>query len=188
MKLESVTKLDKRNTTTSKNFDNDVMTANCDVIVIFPINGQFETIRKSSSGRMVCKTYFLINSNLLSYKNWKQNKKISNTSLILLLWVKVLLLTKKSADISKIRRVLVLKSIFSKTRYRCILTYLRTKFQVFSIIPTSFRQDKRYFTLAPPQNKPLKRPPRLGLIHFGFTECLYMHLLWQVLGRNFRVI
>ena len=36
MKLGPVTKLDKRNKT-SKNIDNDVMSANCDVIVIFPI-------------------------------------------------------------------------------------------------------------------------------------------------------
>ena len=32
---------------------------------------------------MVCNTYIFIRSNLLSNKNWKQNKKISNTALIL---------------------------------------------------------------------------------------------------------
>ena len=35
MKLGSLTKLDKRNKTTSKKFDFDVMSENCDVIVIF---------------------------------------------------------------------------------------------------------------------------------------------------------
>ena len=35
MKLGPVTKLDKENKTTSKRFDDDVMSANCDVIV-FP--------------------------------------------------------------------------------------------------------------------------------------------------------
>ena len=49
------------------------MSENCDVIVIFPIYGQFGAIRKPDSGRIVCKTYVFINSNLLSYKNWKQN-------------------------------------------------------------------------------------------------------------------
>ena len=39
MKLGPVTKLDKRNKITSKKIDNDVMLANCDVIVIFPIYG-----------------------------------------------------------------------------------------------------------------------------------------------------
>ena len=49
------------------------MLENCDVIVIFPIYGQFGAIRKVDSERMVCKTYIFINSNRLSYRNWKQN-------------------------------------------------------------------------------------------------------------------
>ena len=35
MNLKPVTKLDKRNKTTSKKFDDDVMLENCDMIVIF---------------------------------------------------------------------------------------------------------------------------------------------------------
>ena len=73
MKLGPVTKLDKRNKTTSKKFDDDIISANYDVAVIFPIYGQFGAIRKPDSGGRVCKTYIVINSNLLSYKNWKQN-------------------------------------------------------------------------------------------------------------------
>ena len=68
MKLGPVTKLDKQNKTTSKQIDDDVISANCDVIVIFPIYGQFRAIWKSDSRRIVCKTYIFINSNLLSYK------------------------------------------------------------------------------------------------------------------------
>ena len=49
------------------------MSANCDVIVIFPIYGQFGAIRKPDSKHLVCKIYISINRNLLSYKNWKQN-------------------------------------------------------------------------------------------------------------------
>ena len=49
------------------------MSANCGIIVIFPISGQFGAIRKPDSGHMVCKTYIFINSNVLPYKNWKQN-------------------------------------------------------------------------------------------------------------------
>ena len=49
------------------------MQKNCDVIVIFPIYGQFGAIWKPYSKRIVCKTYIFINNNLLSYKNWKQN-------------------------------------------------------------------------------------------------------------------
>ena len=66
MKLRPVTKLDK---TMSKKFDADVMLANCDVIVIFLIYGQFGAIQKWDSGCVVCKTYAFINSNLLSYQN-----------------------------------------------------------------------------------------------------------------------
>ena len=39
------------------------------LIVIFPIYGQFEAIRKSDCRRIVCKTYVFISSNLLFYKN-----------------------------------------------------------------------------------------------------------------------
>ena len=69
MKLGPVTKLDKRNKITSKTFDDDVMLVNCDVIVVFLIYGQFGAIQRLDSGRIVCKTYIFINSNLLSYKN-----------------------------------------------------------------------------------------------------------------------
>ena len=46
-----------------KKFDDDVMSTDCDVIVIFPIYDQFEAIRKPDSGRIVCKTYIFINKN-----------------------------------------------------------------------------------------------------------------------------
>ena len=69
MKLGPVTKINKRNKTTSKKFDDEVMSVNCDVFVIFPIYSQIEAIRKPDSGDIVCKIYILINNNLLSYKN-----------------------------------------------------------------------------------------------------------------------
>ena len=53
----------------SRKIDNDAVLASSDVIVIFPIYGQFGAIWRPDSGRMVCKTYIFINSNLLSYKN-----------------------------------------------------------------------------------------------------------------------
>ena len=53
MKLGAITKLDKRNTATSKKIDDGVLSANCNVIVIFPIYGQFGVIRKPDTGRMV---------------------------------------------------------------------------------------------------------------------------------------
>ena len=69
MKLGPVTKLDKRNKTRSKKFDDDVISKNCDVIVIFLIYGQFAAIWKPDSGRRACRSYVFIKGNLLSYKN-----------------------------------------------------------------------------------------------------------------------
>ena len=70
MRLGPATEIDKRNKTTSKKFDDNVMSANCDVIVIiFPIYGQFGAIWKLDSKCTVCITYIFINSKLLSYKN-----------------------------------------------------------------------------------------------------------------------
>ena len=113
------TKLDKRNKTMSKKFVDDIMSTNCDIIVVFPIFGQFGAILKPDCKRIVSKTYIFNKGNLFSYKNRKQNKKISNTAIKILLWIKVLLWPKNAdflqgnADISKIKRAWVLKRIFS---------------------------------------------------------------------------
>ena len=71
MKLGPENKIDKKNTATSKKFFDDVMLKNCDVIIFFPIFGQFAAIWKPDSGRIVYKTYIFSNSNYLSYKKWK---------------------------------------------------------------------------------------------------------------------
>ena len=78
----SVTKLDKRNGTTSKNFDNDITTESCAAIAILSSHSQF-------------------NSNFLSYKKLKHNWKISNTALTPLLSVKVLFLSKHADFLQK---------------------------------------------------------------------------------------
>ena len=52
MRLRPVTKPHKRNKTTSKMFNDDGMSENCDVILIFPIYGQFGAIRKPDFGLM----------------------------------------------------------------------------------------------------------------------------------------
>ena len=41
--------------------------------------------------------------------------------------------------------------------------HLRTKFQVSSIILTSFRQWGKFIHPPPTQNEPIKSPSRLGL-------------------------
>ena len=56
-----------------KKFDVDVVSENCDIIVIFWIFGQFGAVWRPDSGFRVCKSYVSDNNNLLSYKKWKQN-------------------------------------------------------------------------------------------------------------------
>ena len=75
MKFGPVTKIDKRNTRTLKKFDDDMISENFDVTCIFTIYLQFGATRKPDSGGMVCNTNIVINSNLFSCKNWKQNIK-----------------------------------------------------------------------------------------------------------------
>ena len=73
MKLEPVTKLDKRNKTTSKKLEDDVMSENCDFVVIFFIFSQFGAVQRPDSGHRVCKCHVFSNCNLLSYTICKQN-------------------------------------------------------------------------------------------------------------------
>ena len=73
MKLGPVTKINERNKTRSEKLNDDVIPANCDVIVICPIYYQFGAIQIPDSGSIVCKTYLFINSIFLSCKNGKQN-------------------------------------------------------------------------------------------------------------------
>ena len=49
------------------------MSANCEVIIIFPIFVQFGATGTPDPGCMFFKSYIVINSYLLSYKNCKQN-------------------------------------------------------------------------------------------------------------------
>ena len=94
-------------------------------------------------GSRIPKVWFVKLTFLLTvtfYLTKTENRtKQSNTVPILLLCVEVLFLPKtadflqKNPDISKIRRVLVLKAIFSATTYVCVLT----KCQISNIILTS---------------------------------------------------
>ena len=62
MKLGPVAKLDKKNKTATKKFEDSVMSGNCDVIVIFLICFQYGAIQKQNSGCIACKTCNFLNS------------------------------------------------------------------------------------------------------------------------------
>ena len=80
MKLGPVTKLYKKNKTMSKNFDDEVMSKICDVIVIFSIYGQFGAIRKPQSGRRVFNTYVFINTFYLIKTENRTKKSLTQLS------------------------------------------------------------------------------------------------------------
>ena len=73
MKLETVTKLDKRKHGNVKKFGDNIMSTNCDFIVFFSIYDQFAAMGKLNSGRMVYKIYIFINNNFSSHKTLNQN-------------------------------------------------------------------------------------------------------------------
>ena len=51
------------------------MLENCDVMIIFPIYGQFWAIPNPESECTVCKTYILISSNLFALQKLKTELK-----------------------------------------------------------------------------------------------------------------
>ena len=116
----------------------------------------------------------------------KTELKISNTALTLLLcvkvlfWPKTLIFGKKNADISKIKRVLEIKAIFSETTYVSVLTC-----QVSSIIPTSFRQVGNFTTPPSPAHKKkelLKKPIQIR-VHDGNLNDKELFELFAALGK-----
>ena len=70
-KLRPLSKLGERNTIPLKDFDNDFMLANYNVIIIFSIYSLFRTIQKSDSRCMRYNSWFLLPT---FYLNWSDSK------------------------------------------------------------------------------------------------------------------
>ena len=75
MKLGPATKRDKKNKTTSKYFDDNVMSENCDVIVIFFIFGQFGAAAGRIPDRESVKVMFSVIVALCLTKTENKTKK-----------------------------------------------------------------------------------------------------------------
>ena len=168
MNLGPGTKPGKRNKRQLKKSDDDIISENFDVIVIFLIYDQFEAKLKMDSRCIVCKICIFINSNFLPGKTRKQNYKIYKTVLTILFWVKGLFWP-RNADIlqnvlasAKLRQAWYWKVYFLKLN---ICVYFRAEFQVSSITLTSFRQlgRKRWWgravILPPPTLKQTPKKP-----------------------------
>ena len=122
MKLGPVTKLDKRNKTISKKFDN-VMSENCGIIVIFLIYSQFgATVQSVKCIFSFIVTFYLIKTENRTKKSLTQ---LSHYCFVYMYYLcKIMLIfCKKNAHISKIKSVLALRCIFSETTYVCVPTY-----------------------------------------------------------------
>ena len=78
----------------------------------------------------------------------------------------MLIFSKKHADISKTKWVLVSKGIFSKTTYVCVLT----KFQVSSIILTSFSQGVVLTSLPNTTKQTPKKPTQIRVKNERYLE------------------
>ena len=150
------------------------MSENFDVIAIFLIYAHFGAILKQDSWCIVCKTYFSLIVPFYPKKN-------SNTNLTLLLWVKVLFWPKNTDFLQKMLTSARLRGPWYKKVYFLklhMIAYLRAKFQVSSIILTSFRQGVIPPTPSP-QNEHLKSPSKLVLKNikptakFSLSEIIY---------------
>ena len=104
VKLGPVTKIEKKNHGTIKKSLTMTLYRSLWRHCHFRFYHQLGAIQKFEFGLIVCKTYIFINSKVLSYKNLKQNYKISNTAPILMLWVKVLFFTKYPEKIPTIAK------------------------------------------------------------------------------------
>ena len=80
MKHGPVTKLDKINKSTTKEFADDAMFANFSIIIIFPIYDQFGAIQTPDSRRAVCKAFSLIVTFYDSKTENRTKKKITYLS------------------------------------------------------------------------------------------------------------
>ena len=78
MKLKPVTKIDKTNKQSQKKIDDDVISANYDIIFSFRNYGQFEAIQRRDSGRIVCKTYILLIVTFFLTKTEKSRTHLSH--------------------------------------------------------------------------------------------------------------
>ena len=129
MKFGPVTKLDKGNTSASKKF---IRWLHVSKLRRHRFIFQFMANLQPFGGQILDAWSLKLTFSLITtfyLQNLKTVLKISNTALILLLWVKVLvcqkmlIFCKKNADISKMKEFSVLKGIFSEPIYVCLLLY-----------------------------------------------------------------
>ena len=125
----TVTKLDKRNTAIQKK----LTTTSCQQIVTYLSFFQF-MVNLEQSRSQIFDAWSIKHTFRLSHKNRTTELRHSQQSPCIIALSRGTILPKnaeilqKIADISKTKRVLVLKDIFSKTTYLCVSTYRNSSF------------------------------------------------------------
>ena len=102
------------------------MSANCDFIVFFRFTANLELFESRIPDVQSVKLTFSLTVTfyLIKPKTELNNLQQSSHKIALSKGTnEMLIFYKKNADISKIKRTLVLKVIFSETTYVCVLTY-----------------------------------------------------------------
>ena len=85
------------------------MSANCDIIIIFPIYGHFGVIWKPDFRCIVCKTHIFIYSNVYLTKTEKRTKNLKHSfdtialSKVTIFAKKILFLEKQMLALAKLR-------------------------------------------------------------------------------------
>ena len=144
------------------------MLTNYDVVVFSPIYDQFSVIQKPDSRCLFCKIYIFLKNNPWSSKSFCvfNRSKRSLTQLSYYLFELRTIFVKKGWNftkkccIPKMKGVLVLRGIYSGTKYVCINLSFKT--QVSSMIITRFRQGNGVILLPllpQPQIEPRKILP-----------------------------
>ena len=158
------------------------MSKNCDVIATFPIYGQFGAIWKPASRLIVCKFYISINSNLFTKTGNRSKTSLTQLSHYCIILAKKRYFLHKSANISKVKRALVLKGIFLMKIHMSV--YLRAKFEVSSITLMSFRLGRIILPPPPTSNRTPKKPTQIKV-----KDCNKKPLTWcQYKDDSFYVI
>ena len=117
MKLGPKTKVEKRIKTTSKKFDDNIVSKLQRHHHFFQFMTNLEQSGNWIPDLQSVKITFSLIATFYLTKTENRTKK-SLTQLSLLIWIKVLFLP-KNTDIRKIKRALILKGITSETKYVC---------------------------------------------------------------------
>ena len=179
MKLERITKLDKRNKITSKNLK---MTSRWKIVaslLFFRFTANLEQSGRRVPDALSVKRIFSLIVTFYLTKTKKRTIALCKGTIL----AKKRWFFAKNADIIEFKRALVLKGIFSEAT--CKGVYFSAKLQVSSVILTSFNIILTRGKITPPLpslNEPLKSPSRSFVTFLRFYNCILPFFSFSLTG------